>query len=156
NGGQELIPICLVGQGGICSGKLLQQHVGDSLVDEEMPCWAAGWQYFRPRMEASFQRIFWSPDHKTWRVQDKSGVVMESGLPLDGNHDDGGALEVDPDRPDHIFRWNLSREYDAHVEASQSACDRRPLNVVLFRYVKYDGESYLSDIFDTTPLANPT
>jgi RHS repeat-associated protein len=158
NGGQELVPICLVGDGGTCPGKLVHQQVGDSFVDEEMPCWASGWQYFRPRVEGSYQRFFWSPDHRTWRVQDKNGVTMELGLPLDGSNDDHGALEVDPDHTNHIFRWNLSREYDAHVEASQSTCEKRPLNVVVFRYAQFDGggQSYLTDIFDTTPAANPT
>src|SRR5262249_48298456 len=146
-------------EGGACPGKLTHQPVGDGFVDEQMPCWATGWQYFRPRVEGSFQRFFWSPDHRTWRIQDKSGLTMELGLPLDGKNDDGGALEVDPDQPDHVFRWNLSREYDAHVDASQSAaCDGRPVNVIAFRYVSFDGggEAYLTDIFDTTPAINPT
>src|SRR5262249_46848322 len=51
--------------------------------------------------------------------------------------------------------WNLSREYDAHIEASGA---KRPLNVVLFRYKnKNNGEeAYLTDIFDTSPAADPT
>jgi RHS repeat-associated protein len=153
NGGQELVPICQVSdavdaatQGPDCSGKL---------ADERMPDWSSRWQYFRPRVEGSFQRFFWSPDHRTWRVQEKSGVTMELGVALDGA-DDPQALETDPANPNRIYRWNLSREYDAHVEATAPAggAAPRPLNLVAFRYLTVDGESYLSDIYDTPPAAN--
>ncbi len=43
-------------------------------------CGRGSWQYFRPRVEGSFLRFFWSPNHLTWRVQDKSGVTMELGV----------------------------------------------------------------------------
>src|SRR5207249_464778 len=39
NGGQELVPICLV-SGTTCAG---------ALAGEKMPTWSSGWQYFRPR-----------------------------------------------------------------------------------------------------------
>jgi RHS repeat-associated protein len=158
NGGQELVPICQVvdaieasTQGPDC---LDDQGRSAKLADEQMPDWASGWQYFRARVEGSFQRFFWSPDHRTWRVQDKSGVTMELGVPLDGSGYTK-ALEVDPDHHDRIFRWNLSREYDARIEATGA---RRPLNVVAFRYNnENDGEeAYLSDIFDTSPATDPT
>jgi RHS repeat-associated protein len=151
NGGQELVPICQVSEtvateGPACDGKL---------ADERMPDWAPKWRYFRARVEGSFQRFFWSPDHRTWRIQDKSGVTMELGVALDGL-DDPQALETDPADERRIYRWNLSREYDAHVEATApvSGASPRPLNVVAFRYVTIDGESYLSDIYDTPPAAN--
>jgi hypothetical protein len=82
-GGQELVPIGLV-SGGSCPG---------ALPGEVMPAWAEGWQYFRPRVEGAFLRFFWSPDHRTWRVQSKSGTSMELGVPLD----DGGSQA--PSRP---------------------------------------------------------
>ena len=81
-----------------------------------MPVWSKGWQYFRSRVEGSFLRFFWSPDHKTWRVQDKSGVSMELGLPLNlqllpnAHPNDGihmglrGAVLV---RPDGHVAWRM-------------------------------------------------
>ncbi len=70
NGGQELVPICVV-TGGMCAG---------AQGGEQMPPWAEdGSQYFRARVEGSFLRFFWSADHRTWRVQSKSGTTMELG-----------------------------------------------------------------------------
>ncbi|HLZ09359.1 MAG TPA: SpvB/TcaC N-terminal domain-containing protein, partial [Chloroflexota bacterium] len=147
NGGQELVPICLV-KGKTCDATLP--------AGEELPDDMTDWQYFRPRVEGSFQRFFWSPDHHTWRVQDKSGVTMELGVPFGGS-DDAQALEFDPNHPEHIYRWNLVREYDAHVEPNPpSGVKARPVNVVTFQYVKFDDESYLSDIYDTPPAQDPT
>src|SRR5690606_34299963 len=89
--------------------------------DEGMPEWSAGWQYFRPRVEGSFLRFFWSPDHRTWRVQDKSGVTMELGAPV-GTSGSDDALETNPSRPSgassrgnpQIYRWHLSRQFDTY------------------------------------------
>ncbi len=128
NGGQELVPICVVGANGSCPG---------ALADEAMPNWAPTWQYFRPRVEGAFLRFFWSADHKTWRVQDKGGVVMELG---------GTAVETHPTNLTKIFRWNLARQYDQHRDAQG-----RPLNVVAYQYETFDGMAYLTDIYDTPP-----
>ncbi len=119
-----------------------------------MPGGRSGWQYFRPRVEGSFQRFFWSPSHKTWLVQDKSGVTLELGVPQnDASY--VAPLETDPQDSSHIFRWNLSRQYDAHLEAQTPAGGApRPVNVVVYRYLSADGEAYLSDIYDTPPAAN--
>src|SRR6266540_2838954 len=145
NGGQELVPICQL-HGKTCDAILP--------AGEEMPDDMSNWQYFRPRVEGSFQRFFWSPDHKTWRVQDKSGVTMELGVPFGGT-DEAHALEVDPNRPERIYRWNLVREYDAHVEASPPAGTApRPVNLVSFRYTAVEGEAYLTDIYDTPPATS--
>jgi RHS repeat-associated protein len=143
NGGQELVPICLV-TGATCPG---------AQPGEVMPVWASAWQYFRPRVEGSFLRFFWSPDHRTWRVQSKSGESMELGAPLDGS-DAGGALEVDPRASSHIFRWNLARQYDAVGEANPPSGPVYPTNVTVYRYLVDDGMSYLSDIYDTPPRDN--
>jgi RHS repeat-associated protein len=132
SGGQELIPICLVTTSGSCAG---------ALDGEVMPVWAGGWQYFRPRVEGAFLRFFWSADHSSWRVQDKSGVTMELG-------GDANALEVNPDLPAQIFQWNLAREYDTHVDATG-----KPVNVVAYRYLEVGGVAYLSDVYDTPPRA---
>ena len=54
NGGQELVPICVVTNGKCAAA-----------ANENMPSWSAGAQYFRPRIEGSFMRFFWAPDHRT-------------------------------------------------------------------------------------------
>ena len=137
NGGQELVPICVVGLSLECAG---------ALQGEVMPSWSANQMYFRSRVDGAFQRFFWSKDHKTWRVQDKSGLVLELGVPLDdANYVD--SLEADPTDPTHVFRWNLVREYDPQGGTS-------PVNVVQFRYAVVGGTGHLTDIFDTPPAAN--
>ena len=148
NGGQELIPICLV-QGSSCAG-------GATLpTGEIMPAWASGWQYFRPRVEGGFLRFFWSPNHQTWRVQSKTGTSMELGVPLDGSGYTGG-LETDPTGAD-LFRWDLVREYDAYGTANPSGSALpAPVNIVSYRYLTDGGMSYLSDIYDTPPTTNPS
>jgi RHS repeat-associated protein len=147
NGGQELVPICLV-SGGACGG---------ALTGEAMPSWAEGSQYFRPRVEGAYMRFFWSPDHKTWRVQSKTGETLELGVPLDGSGDKSG-LEVDPSNPTHIFRWDLARSYDAYGTANPADATTAPApaNQVVYRYLLDGGMSYLADIYDTPPAANLT
>jgi RHS repeat-associated protein len=145
NGGQELIPICLVPSSACTS----------QVPNEAMPAWASGWQYFRPRVEGGFLRFFWSPDHKTWRVQSKSGTSMELGAPLDGSGYTG-ALETDS-TGSHIFRWNLVREYDAYGGANPTGSALpTPVNIVAYRYLQYGGMAHLSDVYDTPPKANPS
>ncbi len=146
NGGQELVPICLVSNSQTCAG---------SLSGEVMPAWSAGYMYFRPRVEGSFLRFFWSPDHQTWRVQDKSGVSMELGVPLDDATYTAG-LERDGAVPDHVFRWNLVRQYDANGDANPATGAPAPNNVVVYRWSIVSGTGYLTDIYDTPPAANPT
>jgi RHS repeat-associated protein len=147
NGGQELVPICVVGGGNTCAG---------ALPGELMPAWSVGAQYFRPRVEGSFLRFFWSPDHKTWRVQDKSGVTMELGVPLDGSNDPSG-LDTNPSNSQQIYRWHLVRQYDSHGDVNPAGplVAPMPKNVVVYRYFQTGGTAYLSDIFDTTPSSSP-
>jgi RHS repeat-associated protein len=151
NGGHELVPICLP-QGGSCN-----DGTGSSAVlpNEVMPVWSDGWQYFRPRVEGSFLRFFWSPDHRTWRVQSKSGETMELGAPLDTSGDTS-ALESDPLNPQHIFRWDLARQYDAQGNANPQSGLPSPVNVIVYRYLQDGAMAYLSDVYDTSPVANPT
>jgi RHS repeat-associated protein len=144
--GQELVPVCTV-QGTSCPG---------ALPGETMPAWADGCQYFRARVEGSYLRFFWSKDHRTWRVQSKSGETMELGVPLDGSGD-AGALETAPDDAARIFRWNLARQYDNEGATPPSgALQPAPVNVVVYRYATFGGLGYLSDVFDTPPASNPT
>lgn len=148
NGGQELVPICTVTAAFAC-----KNNAGESVLlpDEQLPTWAAGYQYFRPRVEGSFLRFFWSPNHKTWRVEDKSGVTMELGVPLDGR-DDGSALETNPDNSEQVFRWHLARQYDSYgVTNPLTSANPQPFNVVIYKYAANGGQKYLSDIYDTTP-----
>jgi hypothetical protein len=135
-GGEELVPICLVGADLSCTGA----------ADETMPLWAAKWQYFRARIEGEFLRFFWSPDHRTWRVQDKQGSQMELGVPLDESNYEG-ALETNPDDAKKIFQWNVARQYDTHVVATSG----QPLNVIAYRYLQSGGMAYVSDVYATPP-----
>ena len=145
NGGQELVPICLVTSGGGCLG---------AQVGEVIPAELSGWQYFRPRVEGLFMRFFWSPDHRTWLLQSKSGVTMELGVPRDSMNYTG-ALETAPSDPTRIFRWNISREYDAQaVVTAPPHVTTRPLNLVMFQYMQDGGVSYLTDIYDTPPQSD--
>ncbi len=148
NGGQELVPICTVDDALACKGKL---------AEEVMPPWSADHQYFRPRVEGSFLRFFWSPNHKTWRVQDKSGVTMELGEPLDGGTgaDHLNSLEVNPSAPTQIFRWHLARQYDTYGNPNPATGNPTPVNVVVYKYFQDGGQAYVSDIYDTTPSATP-
>lgn len=149
NGGQELVPICKVtGASRTCTG---------AQPGEVMPPWSEDSQYFRARVEGSFLRFFWSRDHATWRVQDKSGVTMEFGVPLDGSGYRGG-LEVDPENTKAIYRWNLVRQYDTQGSANPSSPSvlPSPVNVVVYRYANDGGASYLTDLYDTTPSAAAT
>src|SRR5262249_17892722 len=138
--GMELVPICTV-----TSGTCAVAQPG-----EVMPSWSNGWQYFRARSEGTFLRMFWSPDHRTWRAQSKDGVNLELGVPLDGTSYEG-ALERNPDAPGQIFGWHLVRQYDTQVGAGG-----QPVNTVQYRYTSDRNTVYLTDIVDTSPAANPT
>jgi RHS repeat-associated protein len=146
NGGQELVPICVVAASLACQ---------NAQAAEQMPNWASGWQYFRPRVEGSFLRFFWSPNHNTWRVQDKSGVTMELGVPLDGSNYQN-AIEKNPDKSSEIYRWHLVRQYDTWGNANPTSGSPTPNNVVVFRFSQDGGSAYLTDIFDTPPTSAPT
>lgn len=148
NGGQELVPICTV------TGSDAALHCDGALNGEEMPPWSAGAQYFRARVEGSFLRFFWDATHLTWRVQDKSGVTMEFGVPLDAPaYRD--ALELNPSNPSEIYRWNLVRQYDVQGGANPGSptTPPTPLNVVVYRYRTDGNAAYVSDIYDTPPAA---
>ena len=90
--------------------------VAGANVSETFPSEVEGWQYFRPRVEGSFLRFFWSPEHRTWLVEDKSGTTMELGAPLD-SPSDAAALEVNPDDSDQVYKWHLVRQYDSQRDA---------------------------------------
>ncbi|MGC4069836.1 MAG: SpvB/TcaC N-terminal domain-containing protein [Polyangiaceae bacterium] len=156
NGGQELVPICTVDAALKCAGALAQQFAvpgekDPAKLQEVMPAWSAGWQYFRPRVEGSFLRFFWHPNHRTWRVQDKKGVTLELGVPLNETTYLNG-LERNPDNAglldEEIFRWHLVRQFDAQGSAN-AATNAAPVNVVVYRYYQEGGIAFLTDIYDT-------
>jgi RHS repeat-associated protein len=145
-GGQLLVPICVVSAGS-CAG---------ALSGERFASWADGWQYFRAQVEGGFQRFFWSPGGRTWRVQEQSGNTWELGEPLEdvaGGADDS-ALEADPLHPTHIYRWNVARQYDPEGN-TQAAARPSPRNVVRYRYIHDGGTAYLSDVYYTNPASGP-
>jgi RHS repeat-associated protein len=144
-GGTELVPICTV-SGSTCDAQLQD--------GEHMPVWADGWQYFRGRIESGFLRFFWSPDHRTWRVQSKDGTSLELGEPLDGTNYEG-AIEHNPEDESEIFRWYLVRQYDSQGAANDVGTPQ-PVNAVVYRYQRHGGATFLTDIFDTSPAANPS
>jgi len=137
------VPICMIANDQSCTG---------AVQGEVFPAWSVGWRYFRAHVEGAFLRFFWSPDKNTWRVQDKTGVQMELGVPLnDANYTD--AVEHDPQDPTHIFRWNLVREYDTQGDVQGST--PAPNNVVVYRYKQQAAIAYVTDIYDTPPASNP-
>ncbi|MCB9610148.1 MAG: hypothetical protein H6716_26410 [Polyangiaceae bacterium] len=146
SGGQELVPICRVGFD--CDGRIL--------ADEEFPAWAHGSQYFRPRIEGSFERFFLAEDKLTWRVQSQAGTVLEFGVPLN-ERGYRNALEVNPDRPNEVYRWCLVRSYDAFGNANPDSPTSVPTpnNPVVYRYEQFGGIAHLTAIYDTPPVADP-
>jgi RHS repeat-associated protein len=151
NGGQELVPICTV------TGTDAAPTCDGALAGEEMPPWSLGSQYFRARVEGSFMRFFWSADHLTWRVQDKSGVTLELGVPLDASGDKSGIL-LNPEDPTKVARWALVRQYDTQGSANPTNASTKPTpnNVVVYRYHPQEPALLLTDIYDTSPSAAPT
>lgn len=137
-GALELVPLCTVA-GTSCNGA----------PGETMPPWSSGWQLFRARVEGGFLRFFWSPDHRTWRVNAKDGATFEFGVPLDGSGYTG-ALETNPDRSSEIYRWYMARQYDSEGGVHAQAAPQ-PVNVVVYRYIQDGGAVYLTDVFDTPP-----
>ena len=138
--GAELIPLGVVENG-----------EAPAAPGETMPPWSSGWQYFRPRAEAEYSRFFWSPAHRTWRVQaGQSGTTLEFGVPLDGSNDEN-ALEVSTEGQDaRIYRWNLARAYDTQGTGKPfEDAEPHPINVTAYRYMHDGGLTYLSDVYDT-------
>jgi RHS repeat-associated protein len=144
--GSDLIPLGAVHGG---------QAAGAS--GEAMPNWAEGWQYFRARIEGAYFRFFWSPDHRTWRVQSgHNGMTQELGVALDGQGDTNALETAGEGDTTRIFRWNLARTYDANGQGKPTEdALPQPNNAVVYRYQHDGGSAYLSDIYDTSPAANP-
>ena len=87
--GQPLVPICFIAGPDACQGS-------DGNVPLAVPAFAAGggWHYYSLAIEnGSTLRFFWSPDHRTWVVQDKMGSTTEFGVPQDGNYDSTNGID---------------------------------------------------------------
>jgi RHS repeat-associated protein len=141
-GGSPLVPICLVDQTGKCRG---------AITGEVMPSWAkSGWNYFRLEVDSSYERFFWSPDHKTWRVQTKSGETREYGAPTYGSSSESG---IDKDSTGGLFRWNLVRRYDAMNNANEIVYVWQQLNDPI---IGTSPIGSLTDIYDTSLPAAPS
>lgn len=152
NGGQELVPVCVVTGSLSCAGALAPP-MGNRT--EFMPVWSAGWTYFRPRVETgAFMRFFWSPDHREWRVQWQNGVTMQFGAYCGST--DTNALERNPARDSEIYRWLLARSYDTYGTTDPAVGCPVAHNSVHYRYLHDGGGAYLSDIFDTPPASGAT
>ncbi len=138
--GAQLVPLCTI-IGGAC-GAVPTEIFAASLE---------GWRYYRLLIDRTSKRFFWSPDLKTWRVEDPSGAVSEFGVPrseptyanaTDTEDDPCTAVECPLGyRPP--FRWNLVKQWDAQGETS---------NPVSYRWM-VQSRGYLSDIFDTPPAS---
>ncbi len=153
-GGEPLVEVCYIGPGGACTyqGGNPDQYGRNQLVSgEQLPSFTtsgnpAGWHYYRLQTEnGPLRRFFWSPDQRTWVVQDKTGATNEYAI-SDGDGDGG------------FFRWNLSRSYDSERFSSSVASGAPPALAVpnLIRYVwttmmPTNGVplTYLTDIYDT-------
>jgi RHS repeat-associated protein len=145
--GAELVPL------GVVRGRKVA-----AASAETMPAWSESWQYFRARIEGSYYRFFWSPDHRTWRVQaGQSGGTLELGVPLDGSGDDNALEMATEGSAARIFRWNVARIYDPNGEGKPTEdAQPKPTNAVVYRYLHDGGLAYLSDIYDTPPADGAT
>jgi len=140
-GGEPLVPICNIDATGNCKG---------ALKGEVMPSWAkSGWNYFRLEVDDSYERFFWSPDHKTWRVQTKTGETREYGVPTYGTRGEGG---IDKDG-NGLFRWNLVRRYDTMDNANEIVYVWQNLDD---RAVGTSPIASLTDIYDTSLPGAPS
>ncbi len=138
-GGQALVPICVI----------VVDNCAEVTTGERFPAWADGWQYFRSAVEGGYQRFFWAPNGRTWRVQEQSGNTWELGEPLE-DAPDTSAIEADPEHPTHIYKWNVARQYDPEG-GTQGQAKPTPRNAVRYRYFHKDGAAYLEDVYYTNP-----
>lgn len=85
---------------------------------------------YQPRVEGAFARIeCWTPADGVshWRVYHSDGSVLYLGM-------DAESRIADPEHPQRIFRWLISRQVDALG------------HVVCFRYLAEDAQRYLSTV----------
>src|SRR5258708_18881961 len=98
--GQLLVPICSV-DGAACGGGESQIPLSSLLANttrEVLPSQVGGvsvdgWAYFRREIDDG-RRYFFSPDGRTWIVQDKRGNSQQFGHPLDAFRVGTDGIEV--------------------------------------------------------------
>jgi len=164
--GQLLVPICSV-DGAACGGGESQIPLSSLLANttrEVLPSQVGGvsvdgWAYFRREIDDG-RRYFFSPDGRTWIVQDKRGNSQQFGHPLDAFRfgtdgievADGGAqvqLGVGP----VPYRWNLVRESDASGNTVYYVWANLREASGIVTPVFDNGVRYLTDIYDTESYA---
>lgn len=148
--GEPLVPICRITKG-VCL----------EVPSEPMPSWTSGtgWMYYRLQRDTAYARYFWSPDRRTWRIQMKTGELLELGMPLSGRDDPNidasldyedlqscsintnppGACTIDR----RIFRWNIARTFDGQGSPN--------VIIYLWKRLGQRGLGYLSDLYYTPP-----
>jgi len=143
--GERLVQICAVTANAGCD------VAGTTLP---MPHWAATagpWTLYRPAVDSSYTRVFRSGDGQTWRVQKRSGEILEFGVakiaPLaTGSYGDGIDFRPTTTTP---FRWRLVRQSEAFAGGAN------PKNIVVYawRHWTPNDVATLEDIFYTPPVA---
>jgi RHS repeat-associated protein len=132
--GQPLVFVCEVGAA--CA------PAADETFPESLS--QGGWKYFRVKAQSLQARYFLSPNGQTWVIQQKNGVTLELGAPLtNSSFSATPATDIDPAAETLVFRWHLVRQVDTSGA-----------NVVVYGWQrKQPGLAYLTDIWDTPPVA---
>lgn len=158
--GQKLVPICLIGSTSCPSP-------GDGDQTEVMPTWlivatgsvnpAAGWTYFRRQIDDG-NRYFFSPDHRQWIQQMKSGNTRQFGdvtigtsnittVAYEQTDSTTANLGASGGKANQIYRWNLGAETDASGNSVAYVWSTSPTSAGMS--ITLNGVSYLTDIYDT-------
>ncbi|WP_394848132.1 hypothetical protein LZC95_11780 [Pendulispora brunnea] len=136
-GGAPLVAMCFIGEGGSCVGE----------PNAPIPDFAkgGGWHLYRLVTDRGGDlRFFWSPDHNTWVMLDRSGQTSEFGIPRDNRIQLGNTIDLEllqSPKTSAPFRWKLSRRFDNHLDATGNA-----QNLI---YFAWDGDGALSDVYHT-------
>lgn len=155
--GVALVPICAIGS--CTSAQLAPTEVlPTALAGTSL----AGWMYFRREVDDG-ARYFFSPAGQTWVRQEKSGVVMQFGSPLDIGQVDP-SLSAGIERPaattdfvssvsptTAVYRWNLVRESDA---SGNTVYYTWTTNASIAPGPVLSPTNYLSDIYDTLAVGS--
>ncbi|MBS2019764.1 MAG: hypothetical protein JST00_43275 [Deltaproteobacteria bacterium] len=138
--GQPLVKICVVGAA--CP---------EEPFTSGHPTWPGVWTYFRLQNEGLFARFYMSmnAERTTWRVVFKGGEMVEFGRPLEDLPTFDGLV---PDVEQWTERWDggITRWLPS-IRRSLN----HPNNRIVYRWQKLGtrGIAYLTDIWDTPPLA---
>jgi len=123
---------------------------------EPMPHWATGLKMYRPDVDSSYTRAFVesSSDPGRWRVQSRSGDIMEFGQPTIAPSATDATAGYDRDQAGtaFIYRWKLVRQYEAYASGNSAK------NVVIYGWRRWSSRSTadistLEDIFYTPSVS---